>query len=104
MKAGNYSIFCLFTGSPSPLQEFSSEGELTRSVLTEEKIVEAYHFNRQSCYQRMENLHNRFWGNAIKVFDLGRTRIQKLAWKDELCVKKLTLIVPEIPAYKESLI
>ena len=70
MKAGNYSIFCLFTGSPSPLQEFSSEGELIRSVLTEDKIVGAYHFNL------FGNLVTREWricitdfgGNAIEVF------------------------------------
>ena len=35
---------------------------------------------------------------------VGNFEYRKLAWKDELCVKKLTLIVPEIAAYKESLI
>ena len=34
IKAIGKSIICLFTGSPSPLQEFSFKGELRRSVLT----------------------------------------------------------------------
>ena len=32
MKAFGYVIICLFTGSPSPLQEFSLEGELRSST------------------------------------------------------------------------
>ena len=72
MKASVVSIFCLFTGSPSPLQEFSLEGELLRSVLTEDKIVGAYHFN---VFRNPVTFEYRFsvadfWNNAIKVFDL----------------------------------
>ena len=72
MKATFDSIICLFTGSPSPLQEFSLKGELLRSVLTEDKIVGAYHFNvfwnpvTDECRIYITD----FWDSAIKVFDL----------------------------------
>ena len=71
MKATDYSIFCLFTGSPSPLQEFSHTGVLLRSILTEDKIVGAYHFN---LFRNLVTLEWRiyiadFWDSAIKVFD-----------------------------------
>ena len=71
MKATGYSIFCLFTGSPSPLQEFSYKGELIRSVLTEDKIVGAYHFNlfRNSAIKESGIYITDFWDSAIKVFN-----------------------------------
>ena len=71
MKATGNSIICLFTGSPSPLQEFSFEGELRRSILTEDKIVGAYHFNliRNPVTDKWRIYITDFWDNAIKVFD-----------------------------------
>ena len=72
MKATWHSIFCLFTGSPSPLQEFSLEGDLLRSVLTEDKIMGAYHFNLFGNPVKKEWTISitDFWDNAIKVFDM----------------------------------
>ena len=71
MKATRNSIFCLFTGSPSPLQEFSLKGELRRSVLTEDKIEGAYHFIvlRNPVIDEWRIYLTDFWGSAIKVFD-----------------------------------
>ena len=72
MKAARGSIFCLFTGSPSPLQKFSITGQLLRSILTEDKVVGGYHFN---LFWNLTTLELRiyitdFWDNGIKVFDL----------------------------------
>ena len=71
MKATFYSIFCLFTGSPSPLQEFSHTGELRRSILTEDKIVGAYHFNLfwNPVTREWRIYITDFWDSAIKLFD-----------------------------------
>ena len=71
MKATFYSIFCLFTGSPSPLQEFSHTGELRRSILTEDKIVGAYHFNLfwNPVTREWRIYITDFWHSAIKLFD-----------------------------------
>ena len=72
MKAGGSFIFCLFTGSPAALQLFSNKGELLRCILTEDKIVGAYHFhlslnpvtNKSAVYV------TDFWDNSLKVFNL----------------------------------
>ena len=71
MKATGNSIICLFTGSPSPLQEFSLEGEFRRSILTEDKILGAYHFNvYQNPVTREWRIYiTDFWDSAIKVFN-----------------------------------
>ena len=71
MKATNYSIICLFTGSPSPLQEFSYTGELLRSVLTADEIVGAYHFDLfcNPVTRKWRIYLTDFWDSAIKVFD-----------------------------------
>ena len=71
MKAVSYSIVCLFTGSPSPLQVFSFEGELIRSVIREDQITEAYHFAfyLNAVTGEMRFYISDFWDNAIKVFD-----------------------------------
>ena len=71
MKVTQYTIICLFTGSPSPLQEFSFKGELIRSVLTEDKIVGAYHFNVlwNLVASEWRIYITDFWDSAIKVFD-----------------------------------
>ena len=71
MKTTRVSIICLFTGSPSPLQEFSLEGEFRRSILTEDKILEAYHFNvYQNPVTREWRIYiTDFWDSAIKVFN-----------------------------------
>ena len=71
MKATWNSIMCLFTGSPSPLQEFSLKGELRRSVLTEDKIEGAYHFNMfwNPVTREWKFYITDFWDSAIKIFD-----------------------------------
>ena len=71
MRATWDSIYCFFTGSPSPLQEFSLTGKLRRSVLTEDKIVGAYHFNvYQNLVTREWEIYiTDFWDSAIKIFD-----------------------------------
>ncbi|KAI6646881.1 hypothetical protein LOD99_9073 [Oopsacas minuta] len=71
MKAVDDCVICLFTGSPSPLQMFSPEGELIRSILTEDQIVGAYNFNLS--YNPITNEWRiyicDFWDNSIKVID-----------------------------------
>ena len=71
IKATGYSIYCLFTGSPSPLQEFSYIGVLLRSVLTEDKMVGAYHFNVfwNPVADEWRIYITDFWDCAIKIFD-----------------------------------
>ena len=72
MKAASGFIICLFTGSPSPLQAFTPEGELLNSILTDEQIVGAYHFNvfKSPVTKEWRIYITDFWENAIKVFDL----------------------------------
>ena len=72
MKVTSYSIICLFTGSSSPLQEFSFEGVLRRSILTEDEIVGAYDFNLfwNPVTDKWGIYITDFWDSAIKVFDL----------------------------------
>ena len=83
MKAREDSIFCLFTGSPSPLQEFSFKGELRRSVLTEDKIVGAYHFNLfwNPVTDEYRIYITDFWDSAIKVFNLEGQFIETFSEK-----------------------
>ena len=83
MKATRDTIICLFTGSPSPLQEFSFEGELLRSVLTEDKIVGAYHFNLfENIVTRQWRIYiTDFWNSAIKVFDMDGQFIETFSEK-----------------------
>ena len=83
MKATRDTIICLFTGSPSPLQEFSFEGELLRSVLTEDKIVGAYHFNLfENIVTRQWRIYiTDFWDSAIKVFDMEGQFIETFSEK-----------------------
>ena len=83
MRAAGFSIICLFTGSPSPLQQFSSRGELRRSVLTEDKIVGAYHFNvfREPITSEYRIYITDFWDNAIKVFDMEGQFIETFSEK-----------------------
>ena len=72
MKALEELIFCLFTGSPSPLQMFTLKGELISSLLTEDQIVGAYHFNvflNPVTKQPMLYITD-FWDNTIKAFDM----------------------------------
>ena len=83
MKTTGSSIHCLFTGSPSPLQEFSFKGELLRSVLTEDRIVGAYHFN---LFWNPVTIEYRiyitdFWDSAIKIFDLEGQFIETFSEK-----------------------
>ena len=83
MKATRHSIICLFTGSPSPLQEFSYTGVLLRSVLSEDKIVGAYHFNvfRNPVSDKWRIYLTDFWDSAIKVFDLEGQFIETFSVK-----------------------
>ena len=83
MKATRGFIICLFTGSPSPLQEFSYAGELIRSVLTEDKIVGAYHFNvLWNPVTREYRIYvTDFWDSAIKVFDMEGRFIETFSEK-----------------------
>ncbi|KAI6655627.1 hypothetical protein LOD99_2125 [Oopsacas minuta] len=72
MKTTNDYVICLFTGSPSPLQMFSLQGKLIKSILTEDQIAGAYNFN---LFQNPNTDEVRiyicdFWDNSIKVFDL----------------------------------
>ena len=78
-----WTIFCLFTGSPSPIQEFSLKGELLRSVVTEDKIVGAYHFNlfRNLVSKEWKFYITDFGDNAIKVFDLKGRFIEAFSEK-----------------------
>ena len=83
MIATSYSIICLFTGSPSPLQEFSHKGELLRSILTEDEIVGAYHFNvfQNPVTGEWRIYITDFWDSAIKVFDLEGQFIETFSEK-----------------------
>ena len=83
MKATRHSIICLFTGSPSPLQQFSFKGELRRSVLTEDKIVGAYHFNlfKNPVIDKYRIYIADFWDSAIKVFDMEGQFIETFSEK-----------------------
>ena len=83
MKAVEDSILCLFTGSPSPLQMFSLEGELIKSILTEDHIVGAYHF---ALYYNLVTAELRiyitdFWDSSIKVFDMEGRSIETFCEK-----------------------
>ena len=80
MKAVSNGIVCLFTGSPSPLQLFSFEGELFMSVITEDQITEAYHFTiYTNAVTGEETIYiSDFWDNAIKVFDTEGVYIENI--------------------------
>ena len=83
MKATNHQILCLFTGSPSPLQMFSLEGDLIKTVLTEDQIKGAYHFdlywNLATCEPRIYITD--FWDSSIKVFDLEGNFVETFSEK-----------------------
>ena len=66
----DYFILCLFTGSPHPLQMFSLIGEHMQSILTEDKIVGAYHFADFWNYSLADGtiFISDFWGNVIMEF------------------------------------
>ncbi|KAI6651010.1 hypothetical protein LOD99_5587 [Oopsacas minuta] len=71
MKAVKDCVLCLFTGSPSPLQIFSLEGEFIGSMLTEDQIVGAYNFHLfyNLITEELRIYICDFWDNSIKVFD-----------------------------------
>ena len=85
ISATSYSIFCLFTGSPSPLQLFTLKGEHIWSILTEDKIVGAYHFNlfKNPVTEEWKIYITDFWGNAIKVFDFKGQFIETFSEKGD---------------------
>ena len=83
IKATNYSIICLFTGSPSPLQMFSFEGKPLAPILTKDNIVGAYHFNLifNPVIRQWVIYITDFWDNAIKAFDLKGRFIETFSEK-----------------------
>ena len=83
MKATEDCLFCLFTGSPSPLQAFSLEGDLISSILTEHQIVGAYHFAlyRNPATEEWSIYITDFWDNALKVFDMEGQLIETFSEK-----------------------
>ena len=83
MKALRDMIICLFTGSPSPLQMFSLEGELIRSILTEDQIAGAYHFALyiNLVTRKLRIYITDFWDSSIKVFDLEGNFIESFCDK-----------------------
>ena len=80
MKALSDAVYCLFTGSPAPLQAFSLKGELIRSVITEDLITEAYHFAvfPNAVTGEVRYYISDFWENAIKVFDIEGRYIENI--------------------------
>ena len=80
MKVVSDTVLCLFTGSPAPLQAFSFEGELIRSVITEDLITEAYHFALffNAVTGEVRFYISDFWDNAIKVFDIEGRYIENI--------------------------
>ena len=88
MKALECCIVCLFTGSPSPLQMFTLEGELIRSIITEDKLSAAFHFNVfiNIDTRDLEIYITDFWENIIKVFDMDGELLDTYLGKGtELC-------------------
>ena len=83
MKAPGDFIYCLFTGSPSPLQVFTLKGELINFVLTEDKIGGAYHFDLfwNPVTEEWRIYITDFWDSAIKVFDLEGRFIETFSEK-----------------------
>ena len=59
---------------------FSLEGELIRSLLTEDQIVGAYHFNLflNPITAEVRIFICDFWDNSIKVFDLKGNFIENV--------------------------
>ena len=67
----------------SPLQAFSLEGELVSSILTEDRIVGAYHFDvfRNPVTKQLRMYITDFWDSAIKVFDMEEQFIEPFSEK-----------------------
>ena len=83
MKVTWDSIIGLFTGSPFPLQMFSLKGKLLRSIIREDQIVGAYHFNlfENPLSNKWRIYISDFWDNTIKVFDLEGRFIERFSEK-----------------------
>ena len=83
MKAPGDFIYCLFTGSPSPLQVFTLKGELINFVVTDDKIGGAYHFDLfwNPVTEEWRIYITDFWDSAIKVFDLEGRFIETFSEK-----------------------
>ena len=80
MRTVSNAIVCLFTGSPSPLQLSSLEGELINSIIREHQITEAYHFAicTNTVTGEARYYISDFWDNAIKVFDTEGVYIENI--------------------------
>ena len=83
MKASGDFIYCLFTGSPSPLQVFTLKGELINFVVTEDKIGGAYHFDLfwNPVTEEWRIYITDFWNSVIKVFDIDGQFIETFSEK-----------------------
>ena len=88
MKLVANRIICLFTGSPYPIQMFTLEGKLIRSVVSADQLSGAYHFNvffnpvTATRYIYVTD----FWENVVKVFDTTGNLIDTYCEKgSELC-------------------
>ena len=83
MKATWIFIYCLFTGSPYPLQVFSFERVRLGFVLTGDEIVGAYHFNLfwNPVTDKWRIYITDFGDNAIKVFDMEGRCIETFSEK-----------------------
>ena len=88
MKVLAGCLICLFTGSPSPLQIFTLKGELIRSLITEDKLSAAFHFNVfvNPITRDLEIYITDFWENIIKVFNMNGKLVDTYCGKGtELC-------------------
>ncbi|KAI6653164.1 hypothetical protein LOD99_3691 [Oopsacas minuta] len=103
MKVAGDFVFCLFTGSPYPLQWFSLEGELIKLLLTEDQIVGAYNFNVfwNPITDEWRFYVCDFWDNSIKVFDMFGNFIETICETGHgLCqIFRPTCIFIEITGY-----
>ena len=85
MKTARNHVFCLFTGSPSPLQMFSLTGAFVCTILAEDRIVGAYSFNIH--LHPLEAVLTfyicDFWGNDVKVFDYNGKCIETICEKGD---------------------
>ena len=64
-------MFCLFTGSPYPLQMFSLTGEFVATIIAEDQLAGAYSFNvhLHPLTAELSFYICDFWGNDVKVFN-----------------------------------
>ena len=71
MKAVRNHMYCLFTGTPYPLQMFTLMGEFVSGIIAEDQIAGAYSFNTHihPLTTELSFYICDFWGNDVKQFD-----------------------------------